>query len=58
MSTPLPRHIVSCMSSTILHQMKLSAVRDCFNQDFISFMFTWHLGNTNMKPTTVNDLMT
>jgi hypothetical protein len=31
-------------------------VRDCFNQNCITFLIMWNLGNINMKPTTVNGL--
>jgi hypothetical protein len=49
-------HTVSCMLCRILYRMNLSTVRDGFNQDFISFMFTWHLRSTDIKPTTINGL--
>jgi hypothetical protein len=51
MSTLLLRHIVSYMLPMKPCQLKLSIVRDCFNQDFISSLIMWHLGNINMKLT-------
>lgn len=39
MCTLLHGHIMSCMLPRIMHQMKISAMRECFNQDFIFYVY-------------------